>query len=180
MSTTAIEGVVAAGHVPIFVIPAASIPSDPTELANSIPLAAVTGATTTKIDCYLDAGDVSFSRSEQTRTRQRLCQTIAETIKTGETIDITVSAVYDQQESSSADVNKAYASLAEGADVYVFVPWGWDSATTPTTSTVGDLWKGTVRSQDRNFPTSIDEDLKFTSIVSVSAQFKDVELTSGT
>ena len=177
MSTTAIEGVVAAGHVPIWVIPSASITTMPNS-GGSIPLAALTGPTTTKIDCYLDAGDVSFSRSEQTKSRQRLCQTIAETIKVGETIDITIAAVYDQQEASSADVNKAYAALTEGADVYVAVGWGWDQSVTPTSATVVDVWKGKVRTQDRNFPTSIDEDLKFTSIVSVSQQAKDVTLTA--
>lgn len=177
MSTTAIEGVVAAGHVPIWVIQAASIATMP-DGGGAIPLTALTDGTTTKIDCYLDAGDVSFSRSEQTKSRQRLCQTIAETIKVGETIDITIAAVYDQQEASSADVNKAYAALTEGADVYVAVGWGWDQSQTPTAQTKVDVWKGKVRTQDRNFPTSIDEDLKFTSIVSVSAQAKDVTLTA--
>ena len=177
MSKNAIEGVVAAGHVPIFVIPAASVATFPAN-GGSVPLAALTGATTTKIDCYLDAGDVSFSRSEQTKTRQRLCQTIAETVKVGETIDITIAAVYDQQETSTAAVNKAYAALAEGADVVVAVAWGWDQSATPTTATKVDVWKGKVRTQDRNFPTSADEDLKFTSIVSVSRQAKDVTLTS--
>lgn len=177
MSTTAIEGVVAAGHVPIFVIPAASVATFPAN-GGSVPLTALTAPTTTKIDCYLDAGDVSFSRSEQTKTRQRLGQTIAETIKVGETIDITIAAVYDQQETSSADVNKAYAALTEGADVVVAVAWGWDQSDTPTSATVVDVWKGKVRTQDRNFPTSADEDLKFTSIVSVSQQAKDVTLTA--
>lgn len=177
MSTTAIEGVVAAGHVPIFVIPAASVATFPAN-GGSVPLTALTAPTTTKIDCYLDAGDVSFSRSEQTKSRQRLCQTIAETIKVGETIDITIAAVYDQQEASSANVNKAYAALTEGADVVVAVAWGWNQSVTPTSATKVDVWKGRVRTQDRNFPTSIDEDLKFTSIVSVSQQAKNVTLTA--
>lgn len=177
MSTTGIEGVVAAGHVPIFVIPAASVATFPAN-GGSVPLTALTAPTTTKIDCYLDAGDVSFSRSEQTKSRQRLCQTIAETIKVGETIDITIAAVYDQQEASSAAVNKAYAALAENADVVIAVAWGWDQSVTPTAETKVDVWKGRVRTQDRNFPTSIDEDLKFTSIVSVSQQAKDVTLTA--
>ena len=177
MSTTAIEGVVAAGRVPIYVIPAASVATFPTN-GGSIPLAALTGATTTKIDCYLDAGDVSFSRSEQTKTRQRLCQTIAETVKVGETIDISIAAVYDQQALTTATVNKAYAALAENADVVIAVAWGWDSSATPTTATKVDLLRGKVRTQDRNFPTSADEDLKFTAVVSVDAQAKDVTLTA--
>ena len=176
MSTTAIEGVVAAGRAPIWVIPQASIPTMPAN-GGSVPLSALTGATTTKIDCYLDAGDVSFSRSEQTKTRQRLCQVIAETVKVGETIDITISAVYDQQAASEATVNKAYAALTEGSDVVIAVAWGWDSSQTPTTATKVDLLRGKVRTQDRNFPTSADEDLKFTAVVSVDAQAKDVTLT---
>ena len=42
---------------------------------------------------------------------------------------------------------------------------------------VVDLLRGKVRTQDRNFPTSADEDLKFTAVVSVDAQAKDVTLT---
>ena len=37
----------------------------------------------------MDAGDLSVSRSAQTRERQRLCQIVKETIKTGEQIDLT-------------------------------------------------------------------------------------------
>ena len=178
MTATAIEGVVAAGRVPTWIIPAASITTDPTTGAWNIALAAITGATTIKADCYLDAGDIQVSRAAQTRTRQRLCQTVAEQIKTGETIDITISAVYDQQEATSDDVNKVYAALVEGAEVYVAQAFGWDSTVTPTTATVIDLWKGTVQMKTKNQPTSVDEDLKFTATISGSAYFADVALTA--
>ena len=178
MTATAIEGVVAAGRVPTWIIPAASITADPVTGTWSIPLAALTGATTVKADCYLDAGDIQISRTAQTRTRQRLCQTVAETIKTGETIDITISAVYDQQEATSDEVNKVYTALAEGAEVYVAQAFGWDSKVTPTTATVIDLWKGTVQMKTKNQPTSPDEDLKFTGTISGSAYFADVALTA--
>ena len=178
MTATAIEGVVAAGRVPTWIIPAASITADPVTGTWSIPLAALTGGTTVKIDCYLDAGDIAISRTAQTRTRQRLCQTVAEQIKTGETINITISAVYDQQEGTSDAVNKVYAALAEGGDVYVAQAFGWDSTVTPTTATVIDLWKGTVQMKTKNQPTSADEDLKFTATLSGSAYFADVALTA--
>ena len=103
---------------------------------------------------------------------------MAEQIKTGETIDITISAVYDQQEATSDDVNKVYAALVEGAEVYVAQAFGWDSKVTPTTATVIDLWKGTVQMKTKNQPTSPDEDLKFTGTISGSAYFADVALTA--
>ena len=180
MTATAIEGVVAAGRVPTWIIPAASITTDPTTGTWGIALAAITGGTTIKADCYLDAGDIQISRAAQTRTRQRLCQTVAEQIKTGETIDITISAVYDQQEETSDAVNKVYAALVEGAEVYVAQAFGWDSTVTPTTATVIDLWKGTVQMKTKNQPTSPDEDLKFTATISGSAFFPDVALLAGT
>ena len=180
MTATAIEGVVAAGRVPTWIIPAATITADPTTGAWNIALAAITGATTIKADCYLDPGDIQISRAATTRTRQRLCQTVAENIKTGETIDITLSAVYDQQEATSDDVNKVYAALVEGAEVYVAQAFGWDSTATPTTATVIDLWKGTVQMKTKNQPTSVDEDLKFTATISGSAFFADVALIAGT
>ena len=178
MTATAIEGVVAAGRVPTWIIPAATITADPVTGAWSIPLAALTGATTVKTDCYLDAGDIQISRTAQTRTRQRLCQTVAETIKTGETIDITLSAVYDQQEAMTEEVNEAYAALIEDAEVYVAQAFGWDSKVTPTTATVIDLWKGSVQMKTKNQPTSPDEDLKFTGTIAGSAYFADVALTA--
>ena len=178
MTATAVEGVVAAGRVPTWIIPAATITADPVTGTWSIPLAALTGATTVKTDCYLDAGDIQISRTAQTRTRQRLCQTVAEQIKTGETIEITISAVYDQQEAMTEDVNEVYAALVEGAEVYVAQAFGWDSKVTPTTATVIDLWKGSVQMKTKNQPTSPDEDLKFTGTIAGSAYFADVALTA--
>lgn len=178
MSTTAIEGVVAAGRVPTWIIPAASITADPVTGTWSIPLAALTGVTTVKIDCHYDFGDVSVTRTPQTKSRQRACQLIAETIDIGETIDVTISAVFDQQEAMSEDVNEAYAALPEGSAVYLAQAFGWDSATTPDATTVIDLIKGTVQRRQKNQPASADEDLKFTATISASAYFEDVALTA--
>lgn len=179
MSTTAIEGVVAAGRVPTWIIPAASIAADPITGAWEIDLDALTGNTTVKIDCHYDFGDVSVNRTPQTKSRQRACQIVAETIAIGETIDVTISAVYDQQEAMSEAVNEAYAALPEGASVYIAQAFGWDSAVTPTASTVIDLIKGTVQSRMKNQPASAEEDLKFTATISASAYFEDVALDAG-
>ncbi len=178
MATTAVAGVIAAGRVPVYVIPAAAITADPlTEVGGSIPLTEFNDATTEKIDCHMDAGDMSVTITPTSKQRQRLCQTVAETIETTKTIDVVINAVYDQQAASSAEVNEAYAALAEGAEVYIGVPFGWDSSATPTTSTVVDLYKGTVQSRYKTFPTAIDEDLKFQATISASAYFQDVTLT---
>jgi hypothetical protein len=176
MATTAVPGVVAAGRVPVWIIPAGLVAADPTEGTWSIALADLTDPTSAKIDCHMDAGDFSVTRTPTTKSRQRMCQVVAENTKTGETIDITLSGVYDQQEAMSEVVNEAYAALPEEELVYIAIAYGWDSSVTPTTSTVIDLYTATVQSRDKNFPTTIDEDLKFTATLSGSAYFPDVAL----
>lgn len=177
MATTAIEGVVAAGRVPTWIIPAASITVDPTEGTWSVPLTALTGGTTVKADCHMDAGDISVTRTPTTKSRQRMCQIVAETVKTGETIDLTIAAVFDQQEAMSEDVNEVYAALPEGEVVYIAQAFGWDSSVTPTVATVVDLFKATVQSRMKTQPTTFDEDIKFQATLSGSAYFADVALT---
>lgn len=179
MSVTAIEGVVAAGRVPTWIIPAASITADPVTGTWEIPLTALTGGTTVKIDCHYDFGDVTVTRTPQTKSRQRACQVIAETIDVGETIEVTISAVYDQQEDMNDDVNEAYAALPEGSAVYLAQAFGWDTTETPDATTVVDLIKGTVQRRQKNQPTMADEDLKFTATISASAYFEDVALDDG-
>jgi Tfp pilus assembly protein PilX len=178
MATTAIEGVVAAGRVPTWIVPAALVTVDPTEGTWEIPLTALTHATTVKIDCHMDVGDISVTRTPTTKSRQRMCQVVAETVSTGETIDITIAAVFDQQEAMTEDVNEAYAALPEGELVYVVQAFGWDSAVTPTVATVVDIFKATVQSRMKNQPTTFDEDLKFTATLSGSAYFADVALAA--
>jgi hypothetical protein len=178
MATTAIPGVVAAGRVPTWIIPAALVTVDPTTGANSIPLSVLNHATTVKIDCHMDAGDVGVTRTPTTKSRQRLCQVVAETVSTGETIDVTISAVYDQQAAGSATVNEAYTAMPKGAEVYIAQAFGWDSAATPTTATKIDLLPGTVQARTKTQPTTIDEDLKFQATISARAYFEDVTLTA--
>lgn len=177
MAVTAVPGVVAAGRVPTWIIPAASITADPTTGTWSVPLTALTGGTTVKADCHMDAGDLGITRTPTTKSRQRMCQVVAETVSTGETIDITLSAVFDQQAAPTALVNKVYAALPEGSVVYVAQAWGWDSGATPTTSTKVDLFKATVQTRMKTQPTTFDEDIKFQAALSGSAYFADVALT---
>lgn len=178
MATTAIEGVVAAGRVPTWIIPAALITTEPTEGSNTIPLSVLNHATTVKADCHMDVGDISITRTPTTKSRQRMCQKVAETVSTGETIDVTISAVFDQQESSSADVNEVYAATPAGAEVYIAQAFGWDSDLTPTTSTKFDLVPGTVQTRTKNQPTTFDEDLKFTATISARGYYEDVTATA--
>ena len=178
MSVTAVEGVVAAGRVPTWIIPEASITTPPSgDGPWSIPLSALTGAGAVKIDCYYDFGDITVERADQTKPRQRACQVVAETIKVGETIDVTLAGVYDQQEPLAADVNKAYAALPEDERVYIAQAFGHDSSLAPTSATVVDLIRGTVQSRMKTQPTSPDEDLKFSATISGSGYWADVTLT---
>jgi len=177
MATEAIQGVVAAGNAPKWIIQADQITTDPVEGTWSIPLTALTHATTVKIDCHMDTGDFTLTRTPTTKSRQRMCQKAAETVKTGETIDVTIAGVYDQQEAMASEINEAYAALPEGDLVYVASAYGWDSSVTPTVATVIDLVKGTVQSRRKNEPAAADEDLKFQATLSGSAYFADVALT---
>ena len=177
MATTAIEGVVAAGRVPTYILPVAAVAVAPTTADPELPLADLLDATGVKADCHYDAGDITVTRTPTTKSRQRMCQVVAETIPTGETIDVTITAVFDQQEALSEDVNEVYAALAPGAEVYIVQAWGWDSAVTPTTATVVDTMRGTVQTRTKNQPTTFDEDLKFTATISVSSLVEDVALT---
>jgi hypothetical protein len=177
MSVTAIEGVVAAGRVPTWIIPAAAIATPPTTAAAVLPLTDLLDATSVKADCYYDAGDITVTRTPTTRARQRMCQVVSETITTGETIDVTITAVFDQQAAAAAEVNEVYAVLEPGADVYVAQAWGHDSAVTPTNTATIDIMRGTVQTRTKNQPTDINEDLKFTAVLSVSSYVEDVDLT---
>ncbi|GGL27678.1 hypothetical protein H9L10_03530 [Phycicoccus endophyticus] len=177
MSSITIDGVTAGGHTPTWIIPSALITTDPVDGTWSIPLAALTDESTVQIDCYQDFGDTTVTRTPQTRTRQRISQIVAQTRKTGETIDVTIAGVYDQQEAMTDDVNLAYAALPEGAEVYVAQAFGHPSGTAPTATTVIDLVKGEVQTRSKSQPTAADEDLKFAATLSGSGFWADVALT---
>lgn len=177
-TTTAVDGVVAAGRVPTWIIQPAQIPTDPTDGTWSIPLAALTHESTVKIDCFFDFGDVQVNRSPITRTRQRVCEVNPQNREVGETIDITIAAVYDQQALMTATVNEAYSAMPKGASVYIAQAFGWDQSATPTVATVIDLIPGTVQSRLKNQPATPDEDLKFTATISAREVFEDVALAA--
>ena len=180
MSTTGVPGVVAAGRVPTWIIPAALIEDLPTSGTWSIPLAALTAETTVKIDCFYDFGDVSVARSPITRTLQRSCEVNPQTIEVGETIDVTITAVYDQQAASSATINEAYEAVPKGTSVFIAQAFGWDQTEEPTVEMVIDLLgPAEVRSRTKNQPTTPEEDLKFTALLSVAEVYEDVALTAG-
>lgn len=177
---TAVEGVTAAGHVPTWIIQDAAIATDPTgDGPWSIPLSALTDTTTVQIDCHMDAGDVTVTRSPTTTTKQRMCEKVSRNVKTGETIDATVAGVYDQQALMTAAVNEAYSSLPEGSVVYIAQAFGWDSDLAPTNATVIDLVKAEVQTRMKTQPTAPDEDLKFSATLACSGLWADVTL-SGT
>ena len=180
MSTEAIDGKAAGGYLATWVVPVASA-SDPTgtEGAWEAPLTLLTAVTTIKVDCYMDFGDVTTTFSPTTTTKQRMCEKIARTVQTGETIDVVLAGVYDQNsDGSEAAVNAFYDEVPKGADVYVVRAYGWDSDVTPTTATVVDVYKGSVQSRTKTEPTTAEEDLKFAATVSVSKFFEDVTLTA--
>lgn len=177
--STAVEGVTAGGHVPTWIIPDGVIGTDPTgEGPWSILLSELTDATAVKIDCHMDSGDVTVTRSPTTTTKQRMCEKVARNVKTGETIDVTIAGVYDQQADMTEAVNEAYAALPEGSVVYIAQAFGWDSDLTPTTSTVIDLIKAEVQTRMKTQPTAPDEDLKFQATLSASGLWADVTLTA--
>lgn len=179
MSVTAVDGVVAAGHFPSWVIPASVITTDPTEGTWEIPLSALTDPTAIKFDCHMDVGDLTVERTASTRSAQRACEMIARTIKTGETINVTLNAVFNQNAGTgdATGVNDVYDALPEDADVYVAQAFGWDSGTAPDATTVIDLYKGSVQTRMKNQPANVDEDLKFQAVMSMSGYFEDIALT---
>src|SRR5574344_516863 len=123
---TAIDGKTAAGNAPLWIIQAAAFSTTPpASNATSIALTVVTGGD--KLDCHMDFGDFTIGRTPTTRSRQRMCQKIAEEIVVGNTIAGTLSAIWDQQAAAGSTVNEAYDSLAEGSEVYIFQAFGQDS-----------------------------------------------------
>lgn len=174
MSTTAIDGIQAAGRQPVWAIDAADL-TNITDDTASIPLAAVTAGQ--KMDCYYDFGGLALTREPQTRARQRACEKVVQNIKIGESITGTLTAVYDQQETDTATINLAYGALPEGGEVFLFIANGWDQDDTPTSATKGDLWKVKVTQKDHLLATSAEEDLMFQATLDGSLFVPNVSLS---
>lgn len=177
MSATGVDGVIASGNVPTWIIQEATIPTPLVTGDTEIPLAALNAVDTVKADCHHNMGDVSFSRTANTRDRKRACETITVTVKTGETIEGTIQAVYDQQADADAIINAVYTALPEGAVVYVALAHGWPSHDDPTEDTVVDIYRGRVQMRAKNVPVD-GEDLTFTSTLAVDLFLEDVHLTT--
>lgn len=176
MTVTVPDGVNANGRQPVFVIQESALPNINDE-TTSIPLAAVLAGE--KIDCYYELGGITLNRTATTRSRQRACEKVAQEIKTGETIDGTISPIYDQQQLDDADavINAAYRALPEGGTVFLFVAHGWDSDDAPTAATVGDLWRVKVQQVDKPFMDVEGADLTATVNLSGNLYRPDVTLT---
>lgn len=176
--TTGIDGIQAGGNLPTWVIPGDDLPEDLTSATTSLPLATLTAATTVKIDCHADFGDINLNVTQTTRERRRMCQTVAVTINTGQTINLTIRGVYDQQAADTEDINAAWSSLPVGSRVGVVRAYGWASDQEPTAETVVDLIVGEVQSVTKVEPANADEDLKFEATVSGELYLQDLTLTA--
>lgn len=174
-SATGMDGVTAGGNTPIFVIQEATITEAITDKSETFPLAALSAADTVKIDCHMDIDGATFTRSQTTRDRQRMCEKIVKKIPTGETIDITLQAIFDQQAGADDLINAAYAALPAGAVVYIAQAFGLDAQTKPTSTTIVDVYRATVNQRAKNQPVA-GEDLMFTATLAGDLYIEDAKL----
>lgn len=156
MSTTGIDGVVAAGRQPVWIIDAANL-STVDDNTTSLPLATVTAGQ--RADCYYNFGGLSLDRTATLRERQRACEKVSVQTKIGEQITGTMTIVFDQQALDTDEVNLAYSALPEGGSVGLFVAHGWDANLAPTAETKGDLWIVDVTQINHLLAASAEEDL---------------------
>ncbi|MDN5687130.1 MAG: hypothetical protein L0G94_10725 [Brachybacterium sp.] len=176
-SPTGVDGVIASGNVPTWIIQEATIPTPLTNETTSIPLSALNAEDTVKADCHHNMGDVNFTRTATTRDRKRACETVTVTVKTGETIEGTIQAVYDQQAGTEDIVNAVYDAVPEGAVVYVAIAYGHPSHETVSETTVVDVYRGRVSMRSKNQPVD-GEDLTFTATLATDLYLQDVTLTA--
>lgn len=174
-STTGVDGVIAGGNTPTWIIQEALIPAPLTDHDTTFPLTALSDATTVKADCHMNMDGISFTRNATTKDRQRMCEKVKQTIKTGETIDGELTAIYDQQADATALINHVYTALPEGATVYVVRAYGLDSTVPPTTANKVDVYRGTVQQRNKNNPVA-EEDLMFTATLSCDLLIQDAQL----
>lgn len=172
--TTGLDGVTASGNVPTWIIQDATVGTPLTDQTTSIDGAWFTADETVKIDCYHNMGDVNFTRTPTTRERKRACEKVTVTRKTGETIEGTIQAIYDQQADADALINAAYSAVPEGVTVYVAIGYGHDS-NDGLPSRV-DIYRGDVTMRSKNQPVE-GEDLMFTSTISADLFLEDVTVT---
>lgn len=177
MSPTGLDGVIASGNTPVWIIQEETITSPLSSESKSIPLSALKAATTVKADCHMNMDGVDFTRNPTKRDRKRMCEKITSSVKTGETIDGKITAIYDQQAEAKALINAVYTALPEGKTVYVARAYGWDASKAPSTEMKVDVWRGTVQQRAKN-QTVDGEDLEFTADLSADLYIQDATVTA--
>lgn len=176
-ATTGVDGIIAGGNTPVWIIQEAAITTPLTEHTTSIPVSLLADPTTAKIDCYMNMDGMSVTRTPSTKERQRMCEKVKQSVKTGETIDIEITAIYDQQAQAADEINVAYTALPEDATVYIVRAYGLDSTVTPTSANKVDVLRGTVQQRNKNNPVA-EEDLMFTATLSGDLMIQDVQLAA--
>lgn len=156
MSTTAIDGINAAGMQPVWIIQDDAL-TGITDDTTSIALATVQAGQ--KADCYYNFGGLELSREATTTSRQRACEKVAREIKTGETITGSMTFVWDQQSAEDDAINLVYSALPEGSQVWLFIAHGWDQDKALEATTKGDLWRMDVTQIDHLMAASPEEDI---------------------
>lgn len=156
MSTTGIDGVVAAGRQPVWIIDTADLTAI-TDSTTTLPVTTITGGQ--RADCYYNFGGLVLDRTPTMRETQRACQKVAKSKKVGEVISGTMTIVWDQQAESTDEINLAYSALPEEGEVGLFVAHGWDAEKAADATTKGDLWIVDVTQVDHLFAANSDEDL---------------------
>lgn len=160
-SPTGVDGVIASGNTPVWIVQTATVTPALTEASTTFPLDALDAADTVKIDCHINMDGFSTNRTVETKERQRMCEAVKVKRKTGEAIDVTLQAVYDQQAAPTELINAVYTALPEGGTVYAVQAFGWDSHKKPTAETVVDVYRFEVTKRTKNQPVQ-GEDLMFT------------------
>lgn len=175
-STTGMDGVIASGNTPLWIVQKETIGAPLTDQATTFPLTALTTATdTVKADCHMNMDGFSATRNLTNRDRKRMCEKFTQSVKTGESIDLTLSAIYDQQAGAEDLINAVYTALPEGQTVYVVQAYGWDSQKPVTAETKVDVYRMNVQQRSKNQPVD-GEDLMFTATGSGDLYLQDVKL----
>lgn len=173
--STGLDGVIASGNVPTWIIQESAVTVPLTDESTEIPASLLSDPTTVKADCYHDMGDVTFTRTPITRDRKRACETVTVTVQTGETIDGTITAIYDQQAEAEAEINAVYAATPQGSTVYVAIAYGHRS-TSSTPPLRVDIYRGVIQQRAKNVPVE-GEDLEYTATISADLYLEDVDVT---
>lgn len=176
-SPTGVDGVIAGGNTPTWIVQEATVKTPLTSKSLGFPLEALTAATTVKADCHMDMDGVEITRETKTRDRQRMCEKVTVTVPTGETVNGSITAIYDQQAEAAALINAVYTALPEGATVYVVRAYGLDSNTEPSAKTKVDVVRAKVSQRNKNQPVA-GEDLMATATLAGDLYLQDVTLSA--